>query len=70
MFALVSSEGGEELGVGGGIKRRRERKQKSQTALINVARSTSVAAETISLHHSFKLPRNETWEGGPNPTAI
>lgn len=44
---------------------RRRGKKKSRTALINVVRLTSVAAETISLHHQFKLPRRETLEGAP-----
>lgn len=41
------------------------RRRGGQTALINVVQLTSVAAETISLHHQFKLPRKETLEGAP-----
>lgn len=46
-------------------RRRRRRGRKSLTALINVEPLTSVAAETISLHHQFKLPSKETLEGAP-----
>lgn len=46
-------------------KKGRKKKKQSGMALINMVQLTSVAAETISLHHQFKLPTKETLEGAP-----